>query len=365
MEKMLLVSPSTPGVSGITQGEICLVLLALLFAVVGALLLTPPAMALAKKYGVIDAPGGRRVHAHPTPRWGGLAMCAAFVLAVLALIPFSARWLGEPFLDSRVLGILVGGILITILGAVDDKYSVPAKIKLLGQVLVATLMVLPIFGVRLLPLDPHQLVIFNMDMSVAAGSIFTVLWIVAITNTINLIDGLDGLAAGISGIAAFTFAVIGVVMRGAIGEAMLAAAIVGVCLGFLRYNAHPARVFMGDAGSHFLGFTIAALSVLQNWKVATGVAFAVPILILSVPIFDTAFAIVRRLHRGQPIFSPDKGHLHHRLLSTGMHQRSVVWTIYLLTIVGCTLALLIARDRMPLRERGASPTSGQPYTMRP
>ena len=130
------------------------------------------------------------------------------------------------------------------------------------------------------------------------------------------------------------------------GEAILAAAVAGVCLGFLRYNFHPARVFMGDAGSHFLGFTIGALSILQNWKVATGIAFAIPVLVLAVPIFDTGFAIIRRLRRGQPIFSPDKGHLHHRLLNLGLDHRTVVLTIYLMTAVGCALALVLAQARM-------------------
>lgn len=329
---LLLLTPHTD------LNKIALVLLALLVAMVFALLLTPLAIKLAIKFGVVDRPHARRVHTHTTPRWGGLAMFGAFIITTLALAPVRYYLLHENMLNERVIGILVGGTLMTAVGALDDKYNVPAKLKLLGQIVAATVAVLP-FHLRLM-------VAFNVDIPIWPAVVLTVIWIVAITNTVNLIDGLDGLAAGICAIAAATFVIIGVFMKGTTGEAMLAAMVVGVCLGFLHYNFHPAKVFMGDAGSHFLGFTIAVLSVLQNWKVATGVAFAVPILILAVPIFDTAFAVLRRLHRGQPIFSPDKGHIHHRLLSLGLNQRSVVLVIYLLTAFGCMLALLLTRTRL-------------------
>ncbi|HEX2947969.1 MAG TPA: MraY family glycosyltransferase [Armatimonadota bacterium] len=325
----------------ITSQQFELVALSLLIALVIALAFTPLTMKLAVYAGVMDRPQARRVHTKPTPRWGGLAMFSAFVLTVFALAPIRHYVLHEPIgtiLNRQVIGVLIGGVIMTTIGALDDKYNVPAKLKLLGQICAAIVLVLPIFGVRFM-------VAFNVDLNhyFWLGSFLTVLWVVAVTNTINLIDGLDGLAAGISGIAALTFVIISVAIKGTFGEALLAAAVLGACLGFLRYNFHPAKVFMGDAGSHFLGFTIAALSILQNWKVATGVAFAVPMLILAVPIFDTAFAIIRRLRRGQPIFSPDKGHLHHRLLGLGLGQRSVVLTIYALTAIGCALALLLTR----------------------
>jgi UDP-GlcNAc:undecaprenyl-phosphate GlcNAc-1-phosphate transferase len=247
-------------------------------------------------------------------------------------------------INSRVAGIVIGGVLVTILGAIDDKYSVSPKVKLLGQIICAAVMVI-CFNVRPLVIFDFDL-INNPNLEIYSY-IIGIIWVVAITNTINLIDGLDGLAAGTCGIVAMTFVTIAMVTREASGEAMLAAALAGVCLGFLRYNFNPARVFMGDAGSHFLGFTIAGLSLLHNWKVATGVAFAVPILVLAVPIFDTLFAIIRRAWRHQPIFSADKGHLHHRLLALGMNQRLVVLTIYLLTAVCCIVAVILARGRMP------------------
>ncbi|HEY3376469.1 MAG TPA: MraY family glycosyltransferase [Armatimonadota bacterium] len=337
-------------VSGMTTDRLAMVGLSLLLALGISLALTPVAMKIAIAAGVMDRPHARRVHTKPTPRWGGLAMFTAFALTVLVIALVRLFVIEERFGDvfnRQVAGILLGGLLMTTIGALDDKYNVPAKLKLLGQLLAASILVLPCFAVQFM-------VIFNVDLVSkhhpnptlwVLSAVLTILWVVAVTNTINLIDGLDGLAAGISGIAALTFIIISVAIKGTFGEALLAAAVLGACLGFLRYNFHPAKVFMGDAGSHFLGFTIAALSILQNWKVATGVAFAIPMLILAVPIFDTLFAIVRRLRRGQPIFSPDKGHLHHRLLNLGLNQRTVVLMIYLLTAIGCALALLLTRTR--------------------
>lgn len=320
------------------------VALAFVIALVGALVLTPVAMRLAQKAGVMSPVQSHHIHTRPTPRWGGLAMYAAFVVMVLLLAPLHRHLNAGNLLNPRVLGILIGGGIITAIGALDDKYNLPAKVKLGGQILAAAILVYP-FGVRMV-------VAFGLDLPAGTfwmdivGALLTIVWVVAVTNMINLIDGLDGLAAGVAGLAALTFVVIALTLKGTIGYAILAAGVVGVCLGFLHYNFNPARVFMGDAGSHFLGYTIAALSILQNWKIATGIAFSVPFLILAVPIFDTTFAIIRRLRRRQPIFSPDKGHLHHRLLNMGLHQRSVVLTIYLLTSIGCLLALLLARARI-------------------
>jgi UDP-GlcNAc:undecaprenyl-phosphate/decaprenyl-phosphate GlcNAc-1-phosphate transferase len=330
--------------NGLTPLHVTLIILSAIVALFLTDWLTPLAMRIARAAGVMDQPHARRVHTKPTPRWGGLAIYTAFTITVLVLMLF------RPTLNNpRVWGILLGATLITALGALDDKYSIPAKWKLLGQVLIACIP--PLFGVRVLAFFDVYLEAEHYRW-LSYG--LTVVWIVAVTNTINLIDGLDGLAAGISGFACLTFAALGLLQTamGAIdatdtlGLTMLAAAMVGACIGFLRWNFYPARVFMGDAGSHFLGYTIAALAILQNWKVATGAALAVPLLALAVPIFDTIFAIVRRARRGQPIFSPDKGHLHHRLLNMGLNQRQVVLTIYLLTAIGCLLALLLAHARM-------------------
>jgi len=353
MDGLVTLSFSWP--LAIAPGKLVLVASTLLLTLMLAMVLTPLAMRLAHRAGVLDHPhDARRVHSTPTPRWGGLAMCAAFILTVLLVMPLRAKFFPETLghggviFNSRILGIVICGALMTALGALDDKFSLPAKVKLLAQVLIAILLTL--FGVRMvvafnIPLMDNQYYQLPLWRE-AIGYLFTVIWVVAVTNTINLIDGLDGLAAGVSGLAAATFVAIGILIKGTLGEAMLAAAVVGACLGFLRYNFHPARVFMGDAGSHFLGFTIAALAILQNWKVAAAITLAIPMLILAVPIFDTVFAIIRRLRRGQPIFSADKGHLHHRLLNMGFGQRKVVLSIYLITLLGCLLALLLAHARL-------------------
>ncbi len=350
---MPLLLASSPGLS-ISSPKLELVVIALLLSLTLTILLTPLAMRLAARCGVMDKPDARRVHKTPTPRWGGLAMFAAFALTVLVM--FLAGFdrllsLDDGLLNllhnSRVQGILIGATLITLVGAVDDKFQVPAKMKLLGQILTAVLVTVSFFGLRFFlhapsAADAGTFMLFNQPLSYWGSVVLSVCWIVGITNTLNLIDGLDGLAAGVCGFAALSFLVINVTTTGSLGFAILCAALVGTCIGFLRYNFHPAKVFMGDAGSHFLGFTIAALSILQNWKVATLTVFAIPVLILAVPIFDTAFAIIRRLLRRQPIFMPDRGHLHHRLLSMGLNQRTVVLTIYLLTAVGCLFAVMIA-----------------------
>lgn len=350
---MPLLLASSPGLS-ISSPKLVLVVIAFLVSVTLTIVFTPLTMWLARRFGVVDKPDARRVHKTPTPRWGGLAMFAAFALTVLLM--FLAHFdelfkLRDNLLDlvynARVQGLLIGAALITLVGAVDDKFQVPAKVKLLGQIFTAVLVVVSFFGLRFYlhapgSTDPGAMMLFNQPLSYWGSVVLSVCWIVGITNTLNLIDGLDGLAAGVCGFAALSFLVINVTTTGSLGYAVLCAALVGACLGFLRYNFHPAKVFMGDAGSHFLGFTVAALSMLQNWKVATLTVFAIPVLIMAVPIFDTAFAIIRRLARRQPIFMPDRGHLHHRLLSMGLNQRTVVLIIYLLTGLGCLFAVMIA-----------------------
>jgi len=319
--------------------------LALIVAMVVTLLLTPLVMRWAIAAKAMVAPGGRHVHETATPRWGGIAMYVGFLTAVLVSAVFVRQQLGENLLHRQVIGILFGGGLITALGAYDDKYDMKASYKLLGQILIAAILVFPPFELRMA-------VAFNTDifpqssgmLGLILSSVLTIIWIVVVTNVINLIDGLDGLAAGVSGISALTFVVIAMV-QGPTSNPIMAAAVVGACIGFLRYNFSPASIFMGDAGSHFLGYTIGALSLLYNYKVATGLAFAIPLLILAVPIFDTVFAIVRRMFHGKPIFKADKGHLHHRLLNMGLTQPQAVLTIYVITTIGCLVAIWLAMIR--------------------
>ncbi len=327
-----------------TSEKMALGVLALLVALVVTMLLTPVVMRWAIAAKAMVAPGGRHVHETATPRWGGLAMYVGFLVAVIVLEVVVWKLTGQNLVHRKIAGILFGGALITALGAYDDKYNIKASYKLLGQALIAAMLVFPPFELRMA-------VAFNTDIfgpqqsslvGLILSSALTIIWIVLVTNIINLIDGLDGLAAGVSGISALTFVVIALLLKGPSSDPILAAAVVGSCIGFLRYNFSPARIFMGDAGSHFLGYTIGALSLLYNYKVATGLAFAIPVLILAVPIFDTIFAIVRRMFRGKPIFTADKGHLHHRLLNMGLTQPQAVLTIYAITTIGCLIAVWLA-----------------------
>jgi len=330
----------------ISPDKLSLVIAAGLLALLFSLVLTPLAMRIAKRFGVMAKMSARRVHQTPTPMWGGLAIAGAFLLTVVILaIFYPSLW------NGRVQGILLGGLLMTLVGAIDDKIEASAKLKIAGQFLAATILVLPTFGVRVITFGLDMpVVVMNVDLLPWLGALFTIIWVVGLTNALNYIDGLDGLAAGVAGIAALTFVVISVAMRGALGEALLAAALVGACVGFLRYNFNPARVFMGDAGSNFLGFTIAALSILQTWKVTTGIAFLVPILCVSVPIFDTIVVITRRMRGGLSLWkalsTADRGHLHHRMFDSGMSQRQVVLIIYLLAAIGCAASLLLAQQRL-------------------
>jgi UDP-GlcNAc:undecaprenyl-phosphate GlcNAc-1-phosphate transferase len=282
------------------------------------LLFTPWVRALAVRVGAVDVPDDRRVHDVPTPRLGGLAMVAAFVLTLV--VAGHGIGLGQP-----LQGVVAGGLFMAAVGAVDDMVELPAYVKFLGQLMAAGITVS--WGVRITWVTNPLGGMFQLgDLSVP----LTILWIVAVTNVINIVDGLDGLAAGISGIAAMTMLAVAA-FHGAVGVALLSAILAGVTMGFLRYNFHPATIFMGDAGSMFLGYMIAAISVVGTLKYATTVAIAVPIVALGLPIFDTAFAIVRRALAGQAVSTADRGHLHHRLLELGLSQRQVALLLYTVT----------------------------------
>ncbi|MDB5100778.1 MAG: Undecaprenyl-phosphate alpha-N-acetylglucosaminyl 1-phosphate transferase [Cyanobacteria bacterium RYN_339] len=296
-------------------------LVTLLVAWLATDLLIPWVTLAAYRLGRVDTPDARKVHTVPIPRLGGIAIFFGFVCSV-ALV----EWLtpGQLFPHSGpYLGLVAGAASIFLLGIADDLRPLPAKVKLLVQIAAAGLAVY--LGVRIDFLsNPSGGLILLPPMFAVP---LTVFWLVGITNTINLIDGLDGLAGGVSLIAASTTALIAwQTHQPAI--TLLALALMGATIGFLRYNWNPAKIFMGDSGSLFLGFTLAALSVIGVLKLVATAALLVPVLILGVPIFDTAFAIVRRAMQRQPIFSPDRGHLHHRLLGLGFSQRRSVLIIY-------------------------------------
>lgn len=298
-------------------------MLAFIIAVGMALLVTPGVIYLAKKTGALDKPDARKVHKDPIPRIGGLGIYLAFMAAmgaVLFMVPVDAE------VRQEIMGLMVSGTIIVIIGLVDDYTNLPAKVKLLGQILAACVLVLG-FDVRIdFITDPFGDYLFLEFLAVPA----TLFWIVGLTNTVNLIDGLDGLAAGVSSIAAVTIFLVAL-QQGFMLVAVLTAALAGAAIGFLYYNFNPARIFMGDTGSMFLGFMLAGISVIGAVKSAATIALIVPILALGLPIMDTTFAIVRRYRGGVPIFKPDKGHLHHRLLDLGFTQRQAVLLMYVIS----------------------------------
>jgi UDP-GlcNAc:undecaprenyl-phosphate GlcNAc-1-phosphate transferase len=316
-----------------------LVALALAFA------LTPAAIRIAPRIGAIDTPKDeRRMHAKPMPRFGGMgifvSVTAALAIAAFVLLPA----LPPQFRDGQAVkltGVLIGGALIYAVGVADDLRGMPAKVKFLCQIVCACVVCL--FGVR---------ITFFTDLAGGgqtyigdiAGFLVTVLWIVGITNTINLIDGLDGLAAGVAAIASFSIAYTAFISEGMYTATASMIAVAGGALGFLPFNFHPARIFMGDGGSLFLGFMLASVSIIGPVKSATVIATIVPALVLGLPIFDTAFAILRRIAGGRPIMEADKGHLHHRLMAAGMGQKQAVLTLYGISGIMGVTAVVFSRD---------------------
>ena len=307
-------------------------ILAFTIAVAVALVITPGVILLAAKTGAMDAPDARKVHKKPIPRIGGIGIYAAFMVAILAVMGFT-ELTDDVF--HELVGLLVSGTLIVIVGIIDDYKNLPAKVKLVGQIIAACVLVA--FDVRIdFITDPFGDFIFLEYFAVPA----TVFWIVGLTNTVNLIDGLDGLAAGVSAIAAATIFLVAM-QQSFLLVAVLTAALAGAAIGFLYYNFNPARIFMGDTGSMFLGFMLAGISVIGAVKSAATIALIVPILALGLPILDTTFAIVRRYRGGVPIFKPDKGHLHHRLLDLGFTQRQAVLLMYVISaLLGLSAVVL-------------------------
>lgn len=295
-----------------------------------ALAATPLVKRFALRVGAVDAPNHRKVHTRIMPRLGGLAIYLAFMAALLIAMPLLS---GEK--PHVVLGLILGGTIVMLVGAFDDRFDLSPKVKLLGQIAAASVVVS--FGVKV----DFVTLPFGDGASMGWLSIpITIFWIVGVTNAINLIDGLDGLAAGVSGIATGTIFVLALIM-GNVTVALLSAVLLGSIIGFLFFNFHPAKIFMGDSGALFLGFSLAALSVL-GFKQATLVSFVVPIFILGVPLSDTFFAIVRRMLNRTPISAADKNHMHHCLLALGLSHRNSVLVIYGVAAMFALSAVLLS-----------------------
>ena len=293
------------------------------------LVTTPFAKWLSVKVGAIDYPKDRGVHKKPMPRMGGVAIVLGFLVTVLMVYYFDRS------MDARQFaGFIIGAVLIAGLGVVDDMKNLPAKLKFCVQIVAALIVVFS--GTRI------QNVLWPVTAALQKFSIpITLIWIVGVTNAVNLIDGLDGLAAGVTGIAAVSLMVL-CIITGTTTAVVLTAALAGACLGFLPRNFNPAEIFMGDTGSTFLGFVLAVTSILGVFKGYALLAVVVSVFCIGLPIFDTIFAMLRRMAKNQPIMQADRGHLHHRLIDRGCSQKQAVLIMYAISMFLGLLAIFIA-----------------------
>lgn len=289
--------------------------------------LVPPVKKLAFKVGALDHPGGRKIHKKVTPYLGGVPIFLGFAIPLLIISK-----------DTReTLPILLGGVIVLAVGVWDDFKKISPLYKVIVEVVASLILIY--FGIRI------QFVGSPLDGLFYLGNFsipLTILWVVGVTNAINLIDGLDGLAAGVSVISLFVMAVASL-MVGRIEIIPLILILAASTAGFLRYNFHPASIFMGDSGSLFLGFSVAAISVMGTLKSAATFSLLVPIIILAIPIFDTFLAILRRARNRRSIFKPDREHFHHKLVDFGLSQKQTVIFIYFLNFALGLVGLLTIR----------------------
>ncbi len=313
---------------------------ALAVSSIGTRLVSP----LAHRWGAVDHPNERKIHAEPVPRLGGVAIWLGFLAALSAFILFQRVFPDDVInldIGLELWGFLAGGAIIIAVGVIDDMVGLTPFVKLAGQAAAAAALVAS--GVRMEfignPFGPPGSLFYLGNI----GIFLTLFWDVAFTNIVNFIDGLDGLAAGISVIAGLTFFAFGL-QTGQTGIALMSLALAGAALGFLRDNFYPAKIFMGDSGSMFLGFCFGALTVEGVMKSIAAVALFAPLVIMAIPILDAALAILRRYRNNQPVTQADRDHLHHRLLRRGLSHRQTVLLIYAwsaaLSALGLTFKVL-------------------------
>ncbi len=302
------------------------------------LALTPVAIKLCNKFGWVDIPkDSRRVHSKPMPRSGGIAIIAAMLIGFLIYFLFTKN-IPSISLNEKFLGYLLGGLLIASMGFIDDVFSLRARQKFVFQLLAG--IIVYSFGIRISGIKIPFIYTDIIDFGILDFPV-TLIWVIGVTNALNLIDGLDGLAAGISAISATALLTIFIATSASLEAIVIAAVLVGATLGFLPYNFNPAKTFMGDVSSNFLGYTLSVASILGFAKGYTLLAIIAPILALGVPIFDTLFAMIRRFLKGQPMLKPDGAHIHHRLLKKGFNQKQAVLILYTITSILCIIAVTI------------------------
>ena len=289
------------------------VLYGAIIAFVIVVLLTPAVGGMARMLGAVDRPDARRVNRRPIPRLGGLAIFLGILVPALAFLDLSG--------ESR--GVLLGAAVATVVGAVDDFRGLSPSVKLFGQFVAASIPCM--FGVWIDHVTFPLLGV--LDIPAWIGVPLSMLFIVAVMNMVNFLDGLDGLAAGVCGISGVTYAILALSL-GKVSPALLAAIVCGAALGFLRHNFYPARIFMGDSGALLLGFTLGALAIQGLLKTAAVATLLFPLLVLAVPIIDTSFVVAKRIKYGQPVYTADQTHLHHRFLNIGFSQRRAALTMW-------------------------------------
>ena len=291
----------------------------------------PFTIKIAKKKGFLDVPKDeRRVHKKPIPVGGGIAMVISVSILMVYFLP----------INKNLIMALIASLIIAISGLYDDKEGLSPKLKFLFQILAAVILIIGGMKIEFFtnPFDSHDALLILNILSIPV----TIFWVCGITNTINLIDGLDGLASGVSMICAISMFFITYKM-GRYDVSLICALVAGACLGFLPFNFNPAKIFMGDTGALYLGFMLSYISISGFLKQAAILMIFVPVLILGVPVFDTAFAMVRRKLSGKSMVEADKGHLHHRLLKMGLNQRQTVVILYSISAIFGVLANLISR----------------------
>ena len=324
--------------------------------------LTPAAIRLARHFGVLDQPDPRKVHKEPVPRWGGLALFGSITITLGLLTAYShhfrqllhftyqlknpAGLMGILSLNAQLAGILLGALLVLATGLIDDKKDIKASAKLLTEIIAAYIAMT--YGVRIEGISVPWTDYVNFPLWLT--QIVTILWLVGMTNAVNLIDGLDGLAAGVAAILGLTFLAVALVQEQTHVvlfakqlklSAVISACVAGSCGGFLIYNFYPAKVFMGDGGALSLGFLLGCVAVTGTFKTAAAAAILIPFVIAALPVADMTFSVVRRMWHKTRLFEPDRGHLHHQLLDRGWTQREIVFLMYIITLFLSIASILL------------------------
>ena len=315
------------------MSETLKIVLAFAVSVIIAFLVTPVIKKIAVKFNIMDIPkDNRKLHKTPIPYLGGVAIFIGFIVSISIFLNF----------DKQITGLVIGGSIILLIGMIDDIFDVTPIIKFIGQLIAVFIVIRS--GIVIPKLSHHIFIPGSqwIELSEIWSYILTFLWIAGMTNAVNLIDGLDGLAAGVSAIAALSLLGVSIFLPGVTYTVLvIAVTLAGACIGFLPHNFNPAKIFMGDSGSMFLGFVLGSLSVIGPFKTITVVSFLVPVIILALPIFDTSFAILRRVVTKQKITVADKNHVHHRLLQVGFSHRKAVIILYIFTAILGLMAIVL------------------------